>query len=328
MTTPTPAPGRPLHGNAGAPRLLAIGDIAWDVVVRPSGDLVWGSDVYGSTDLLPGGSSANVAVWARRLGAEVILVGKIGDDRLGHLMRGHLGAEGVASHVTMAEGAETTRVAIVIRTDGEHAFVTDHSNPLRLGAAELPLHLLDRTDVIFLNGYAVFMAGGAGFASELLDEARRRGIAVVFDPSSFALVRRYGAVRLLGELGPLDVLIGNEEELEALNGGSDLDRLLSRSRLVVVKQGGRGATARLRAADVLTLAGEDEQSDRPRDNAARYAAPALPVEVVDTTGAGDAFDAAFIVEYFTHGDIPRSLAAANLLGGRVAGCLGAQSASS
>src|SRR5512133_1984590 len=96
-------------------RLLAIGDIAWDILVRPSGELVWGSDVYGSVDLLPGGSSANVAVWARRLGARATLVGKIGDDPLGDLMLAHLEAEQVAVGVARVAGRETTRIAMVIR---------------------------------------------------------------------------------------------------------------------------------------------------------------------------------------------------------------------
>jgi sugar/nucleoside kinase (ribokinase family) len=288
-------------------RLLAVGDIAWDVVVRPAGDLVWGSDVYGSTDLYPGGSSANVAVWARRMGAEVVLVGKIGDDPWGRLMHEHLAAEGVADRVQVSTAAETTRVSIVIRPDGEHAFVTDHSRPLRLTADDLPLSLLDGADAIFLNGYAVFMAGGAGFAQALLEEARRRRVSIVFDPSSFTLVRRYGGTRLLRELGALDVLVGNEEELEALADGRGIESLMPQAGLVVVKQGPRGATA-LQAVSPVR----------------RYAAPAIAIDVRDTTGAGDAFDAAFIAEYFNHGDIDRALAAANRLGGLVAGRLGAQ----
>lgn len=290
-------------------RLLAIGDIAWDIVVRPTGEPVWGSDVYGTTDLLPGGSSANVAVWARRQGARVALVGKIGDDRLGHLMRQHLAAERLASHLAVVRGGHTTRVTILVRPDGEHAFVTDHTRPLRLSADDLPLALLEDVDVVFLNGYAVFMAGGAEFATGLLAEARRRGVPTAFDPSSFVLVERYGARRLLDELGSLDLIAGNEEELSALAGGAGIESLLDRARLVVIKQGARGATALQR---------------RLRGAVQRYASPGIPVTVVDTTGAGDAFDATFLVEYYTHRSIERALHAANQVGSQVAACLGAQ----
>jgi ribokinase len=287
-----------------APRLLVIGDVAWDVLVRPGGDLVWGADVHGHVDLFPGGSAANVAVWAKRLGAGVTLVGQVGEDRLGALMRAHLDSEGVGASVRAVPDGETMRIGVVVRPDGEHAFVTDHSHPPRLGESDLPATLLDGIDAVFLNGYAVFMAGSAAFASPLLAEARRRRIVVAFDPSSFSLVRQYGAARLLDEIGPLDVLLANEDEARELAPGGELAGLLARAALAVVKRGRRGAIA-LRHSGTVSSAAD-------------------PVVVTDTTGAGDAFDAAFLVEFLSHGDLTRALVAANRLGGRVASQLGAQ----
>ncbi len=289
------------------PRLLVIGDVAWDVLMRPAGHLVWGADVYGHVDLFPGGSAANVAVWSKRLGADVTLVGQVGQDRLGDLMLAHLVSEGVGSSVRVVRGGQTMRIGVVIRPDAEHAFITDHSQPLRLSPDDLPLSLLDAADAVFLNGYAVFMAGSAAFARPLLDEARRRGVLIAFDPSSFSLVGRYGAARLLDEIGPLGVLLANEDEARALlPAGGDLGELLARTPLAVVKRGGDGAMA-------LHASG-------------RLSAAADPISVADTTGAGDAFDAAFLVEFLAHHDLARALAAANRLGGRVASQLGAQEA--
>ena len=292
-----PSPERP-------PRLLVIGDIAWDVLMRPSGELVWGADVMGHVDLLPGGSAANVAVWARRLGAEVTLVGLIGEDRFGDLMRAHLEFEGVADFVRVVPGGETMRIGVVVRPDAEHAFVTDHSHPPRLTADDLPLSLLDGIDAVFINGYAVFMAGSASFASGLLTEARRRGIFVTFDPSSFSLIRGYGAAKLLGEMGHLDILLANGDEAGALVPNRPEADLLRHASVAVVKRGGQGATA-LHAGHPVSV-------------------PAEPITVMDTTGAGDGFDAAFLVEFLAHRDLARALAAANRLGGHVASRLGAQ----
>lgn len=285
------------------PRLLVIGDIAWDVMMRPAGDLVWGSDVYGQVNLFPGGSAANVAVWARRCGAEVALVGHVGDDRLGQLMRAHLLEQGVGDALRVVPGCQTLSIGVIVRADSEHAFVTDHANPLVFSADDLPLSLLEGVDAVFLNGYAVFRARSASFAAPLLVEARRRRIAVAFDPSTFSLIRRYGPARLLDEIGPLDILLANDEEARTLMPG-DPAGLLAHAALVVIKQGGQGATA-LHAGGRLSV-------------------PAEPIEVVDTTGAGDAFDAAFLVEHLRHADLGRALAAANRLGGRVASRLGAQ----
>jgi sugar/nucleoside kinase (ribokinase family) len=287
-----------------------IGDIAWDVVMRPRGDLVWGSDVYGRVDLLPGGSSANVAVWAARLGAAVRLAGRVGDDLLGRLLRQHLRAEGLDADVVEAPGEPTPRIGVMIRADGEHAFVTDHSDPLRLRAADLPMTLLDGAGLVFLNGYSVFMAGSPDFAAPLLREARARGVAVAFDPSSFSLARRYGGRRLLEGIGPLDILLANEEEAAALldeQAGGTPDRyapLLASASLVVIKQGARGASTLTR--DGLTHA------------------PAPEVKVVDTMGAGDAFDAAFLTAWLAGAGPAEALARANRLGADVAGRLGAQ----
>ena len=286
------------------PRLLVIGDIAWDVLLRPSGELVWGADVYGHVDLMPGGSAANVAVWARRQGAEVTLVGQVGDDRLGRLMHEHLADEGVGDHVHVVPGGQTMRIGVVIRPDAEHAFVTDHSRPLRLTADDLPLSLLDRADAVFLNGYAVFMAGSAAFAAPLLAEARRRGLLVAFDPSSFSLIRAHREASLLDAIGPIDILLSNEAEALALAPGAPPAALLSHAAMAVVKRGGQGATA-FHASGSVSAAAE-------------------AIVVADTTGAGDAFDAAFLVEYLAHRDLPRALAAANRLGGHVASRLGAQ----
>jgi sugar/nucleoside kinase (ribokinase family) len=287
-----------------APRLLVIGDIAWDVLLRPAGELVWGSDVYGHVDLMAGGSAANVAVWARRLGALVTLVGQVGDDRFGDLMRTHLEAERIADAVRIVPGGQTMRIGVLVRPDGEHAFVTDHSHPPRLTSADLPLALLDGADAVFLNGYAVFMAGSAAFASALLAEARRRRIPVSFDPSSSSLIRAHGPRALLDEIGPLDILLANEDEAQALLPGEPASGLLAHTAVAVVKKGGQGAAA-LHAAGSVSAAAE-------------------PIAAVDTTGAGDAFDAAFLVEYLTRRSLTGALAAANRLGAHVAARFGAQ----
>ncbi len=121
------------------------------------------------------------------------------------------------------------------------------------------------------------MAGSASFASPLLAEARRRGIVVAFDPSSFSLIRAHRPARLLDEVGPLDVLLCNEDEARALVPDGPLEGLLAHTAVAVVKRGGEGATA-IHAGGVVSAA-------------------AQPIVVADTTGAGDAFDAAFLVEY-------------------------------
>ncbi len=285
-------------------RLLVIGDIAWDILVRPERELVWGSDVFGRVELMPGGAAANVAVWARRLGAEVTLVGKVGDDTLGELMLRHLRAEGLSTEISVVPGKPTMRIGIVIDPRGEHGFVTDHSNPMSFSPSDLPPALLDHADCVFFNGYGIFTSRTSEFLRPLLGEARRRGIPTAFDPSSFTLISGYGPERLLAELGTLELLLANAEEARALCPDSDPSALSSAARLVVVKQGADGASA-FTAAD-------------------RWTAAPAPAVVIDTTGAGDAFDAAYLVEYLSSGDVDAALEAGNGLGAYVASHIGAQ----
>ncbi len=284
--------------------LVVIGDVAWDIFIRPERDLVRGSDVFGTVDVMPGGAAANVAVWARRLGLDVLLRGKIGDDTLGQVMRAHLRAEGLDEGLHVVPGGLTTRVGILVSADGEHSFVIDHTKVLRFGDGDAPAALVDGADALFFNGYDLFLARSATFLDPVLAAARRRGLPVVFDPSSFALITQYGAERLRQEVGPLDVLIANEDEAKALAPPDGLHGLLRHTRLLVVKQGAHGAAA-------LDANGWTH-------------APALPITVVDTTGAGDAFDAAFLAEWLAHRDVPQALAAANRLGAYVASHLGGQ----
>ncbi len=290
--------------TGGRVRLVVVGDIAWDIFIRPEHDLVRGSDVFGTVDVMPGGAAANVAVWARRLGASPALRGKVGDDTLGQVMLAHLEGEGLAAHVQVLPGGFTTRVGILVSADGEHSFVMDHTKVLRFRDGDVPVDLLDGADAVFFNGYDIYLARSASFLAPLLAEARRRGIPVAFDPSSFSLIRQYGAARLLEDVGPLDVLIANEDEARSLTADAALEGLLGAARLLVVKQGANGAAA-------LDATGWTQ-------------APAHPIAVVDTTGAGDAFDAAFLVEWIARGRVAEALAAGNRLGAYVAGRLGGQ----
>ena len=287
-----------------APRLLVIGDIAWDIFIRPEGDLVRGSDVLGTVDVMPGGAAANVAVWARRLGAHVTLVGKIGDDTLGTLMHAHLRGERVGDDLITVPGGLSTRVGILVSADGEHSFVIDHTKVLRFEDGDVPPRLLDDADAVFFNGYDIFLARSTSFLAPLLDEARASRVPIVFDPSSFALIQAFGRDRLMAGVGPLDLLLANDAEADVLRGDGPPHALDAYARLAVVKEGARGASAYGRGAS--------------------WHAPARPVAVVDTTGAGDAFDAAFMVQWLTTGDVNAALRAGNELGAHVAAHLGAQ----
>src|SRR5450756_2083647 len=116
--------------NRIIPRIFALGDIAWDILLRPEEPLVFGSDVPGKAEFTPGGSAANFAVWAACLEAEVLLQGKIGDDRLGKMMEEHLARKKVGLRLQIVTGARTARIGAVVSLQGERAFVMDKPTSL------------------------------------------------------------------------------------------------------------------------------------------------------------------------------------------------------
>ena len=86
------------------PPLVVLGDFAWDVLIRTNSELLKGGDTFGEVMLTPGGSAANVAVWAQRCGLDTNFIGKIGRDRFGQLAQEDLKKEGLPQDLSKRMG--------------------------------------------------------------------------------------------------------------------------------------------------------------------------------------------------------------------------------
>jgi sugar/nucleoside kinase (ribokinase family) len=239
-----------------------------DVVVRLEEPLAHGDDVRAATRAGAGGQAANVAAWAASLGAEARCVAKRGDDAAGELVARELAAHGVELAGPVAEGA--TGIVVSVVEDGERSMASDRGVAASLTAGELDPAWF-ACDVLHLSGYALLREPIAGAALAAARLARDAGARVSVDVAAWTEVRRFGPVefrQLLDELAP-DVLFATEAEWELL-GGAYLTAPTG-----VLKRGPRGCT-------VLT---EDAHLDF---------AP-VEAEVLDTTGAGDALAAGFLV---------------------------------
>jgi ribokinase len=250
-------------------RIATLGDVMLDVIVRLSEPLATGGDVPAQTRTSTGGQAANVAAWAAELGAEARCIAKRGDDETGELVARALGARGVALVGPVAAGA-TGIVVSIVGADGDRALASDRGVAPTLTPDELEPAWLE-CDVLHLSGYALLRDPIAAAALRAAEIARAGGARVSVDVAAWTEIRAYGPVRfreLLDALEP-DVLLATEAEWEVL-GGAYLTAPTG-----VVKRGPRGVT-------VMT---EDARLDL------------APVEgvVVDTTGAGDAFAAGFLL---------------------------------
>ena len=250
--------------------ICTLGDLLLDVIVRAPQLFATGADTTVETRVTSGGQAANVAAWVAELGESARFVGKQAGDEAGALAQSLLEQRGVELAGPRAEG-KTGVVVSFVAPDGERSMATDRGIAPELRAEELDPAWLAGCRWLHLSGYGLLAEPIAGAALEAARLAREQGAQVSVDLSSWSAIREHGPKRFrarLEELGP-DVVFANEPEWELVGGAYGL------SEAAVVKRGSRGVT-------VFGANGAEEHASAGG-------------EVVDTTGAGDALAAGFIV---------------------------------
>lgn len=288
------------------PKVLVIGDIMRDIVVRPSGPIRPATDQRASIAIGPGGSGANQAAWLAHCGVPVRLLACVGAaDRPAEEDR--LRRAGVEPALVGHPGLPTGRLIALIDPGGERSFLTDRGANDGLHPAALPAGLLGGVGHLHLSGYALVGEATRAAALHLLGAARAAGLPISFDPGSAGFVEDMGAGELFAGLGDAQLCAANAAEAESLTGETDPERqitaLTGHFDLVVLKRGAEGA-----------LAGH-------RDGW-RWRAAAPAVAVVDTIGAGDAFLAGFLAGVLTGVSVRTSLERAVALGSVAVGIAG------
>lgn len=250
--------------------ICTLGDLLLDVVVRTPGQLAAGADTPAETRLATGGQAANVAAWVAELGEDARCIAKRAGDPAGELARSLLEARGVELAGPVVTGSTGVVVALVAE-DGERTMATDRGVSLELRVEELEARWLEGCSWLHLSGYALLAEPIAEAALAAARLARAREARVAVDLSSWSAIRDYGPQRFRANLDAVapDLVFANEPEWEMVGGAYAL------AETAVVKRGSRGVEVRT-AADV--------EEHEP-----------LGGEVVDTTGAGDALAAGFLV---------------------------------
>jgi sugar/nucleoside kinase (ribokinase family) len=244
--------------------VVSLGDLALDVIVRLRQPLARGADATSEITLSTGGQGANVAAWAAALGARARWLGVRADDDAGRIATGPLHALGVELVGPVQEG-RTGVIVSLVDPGGERTMCPDRGAALGLAPEDLDPDWL-ACDHLHLSGYALFGQPSRDASLRAAALAREAGARVSVDLSSWSGIRDAGAESfraLLLELSP-DAVLANEDEARVIGGPWP-------GPTWILKRGAAGCV----------FAGE--------------ARAALPAEVVDTTGAGDALAAGWIV---------------------------------
>jgi sugar/nucleoside kinase (ribokinase family) len=304
---PSLRPSRPRR-SPGRPRIVVLGDLVVDVVLASDRPLEHGTDVPGAVRLVQGGSAATTARWLGRLGARASMIAAVGRDPAGRALVEALRSDGVTVRVVRVPGARTGRIGVVVNPDGERSFVTDRGAALQLRASDLRAAWLARADAVHLPVYSLLDEPLSLAGRSAIELSRAAGAVVSIDLASIGplLARGRRAARaLLDELAP-DLLFATASEAEGLLGRYAVDGLLDVAPIAVVKRGSKGATVLAREGDANL----------------RFEVATAHINATDTTGAGDAFDAGFLVAWFTARSagksLPASLQRAALAGHRAA----------
>ena len=276
--------------------IVVFGSINIDLVCRTDhhprpGETVPGSDYQ----LIPGGKGANQALAARRAGANVAMVGAVGADDMAAAALAELTADGVDLGAVVTRGATTGMAIITVDRHGENTIVLSPGANARLKGEDLGAVRLGPGDTVLLQMEVPFAESLAAAKA-----ARAAGARIMLSIAPFLPIER-------AALAAADIILVNETEAADLArhlglapgpDGAATVATLARDlgRTVIATLGGDGAVA---ATGTETIA-----------------VPALPVDPVDTTGAGDTFAgvlAAFMDEGASLGEAMRLAASAGSL---------------
>ena len=275
--------------------LCTIGDLIEDVVVWLNDELNIGSDTDSVIVRTRGGSAANVAMFGALTGTPSRFIGQVGNDNLGEQLCASLRGSGV-DVCTVSEG-RTGSIVVVVQPNGERTFLTDRGVASDLSVFDAS-HLAG-VSIVHVPTYSLALDPLATTAVQYIRAARAAGALISVDASSTSVLRDYGIDRysdLIASIAP-DVFLCNNDEAALLN--IDSAHPMPGAALTVIKRGVQPVTA------VTAMGAVTEVATPPVAN------------IVDTTGAGDAFAAGFLPAYVSSRNIVDAITVGHSIAARV-----------
>jgi sugar/nucleoside kinase (ribokinase family) len=281
--------------------VVCAGVVVADVFVPPLSRLPEPGELVATEDFVveTGGCAANAGIALARLGLRPTVVAKVGDDLFGDFVEHELSAAGVdVSGIGRSSDLGTSKTVIVPVTGEDRRYVHTFGANAALSAADIGSAIVTPPDVLYIGGFLVLPALRQDELAAQLRRARQSGTRVVLDvvaPSG----RAVSSDDVAGVLPQVDFFVPNDDEAAALTGVRDprsqVERLLELGAgTVIVTMGERGV-----------VAGSPD---------GMIELPAPSVEVVEPSGAGDAFAAGLVYGLLEGWALPRSLEFAGMIG--------------
>jgi ribokinase len=257
-------------------RIALLASFNMDLVMRAARAPAAGETLQGEFSMFLGGKGFNQAVAARRMGAEVSVVGRVGDDEFGRAFLKALTAEGIdASGVAVDASAGTGVASIIVDATGENAILQSPRANRNITAADV------RRAAAMIE-----TADAALFQLELSDEGAREFAAIARDGGATVIFNPAPAAPVADEVLALcDIVVPNQFEARTLTAmpAETIDEAFTAAESLLA----RGPTT-----VVVTMGAQGAVALTPTS---RLHTPAFAVDVVDTVGAGDAFCAGLAV---------------------------------
>jgi sugar/nucleoside kinase (ribokinase family) len=258
---------------------IAMGVHVLDVLVRPVESIPegQGGTLVEEIRITAAGSAGGTALTLAKLGARTYSAGAIGSDPVGEMLTGLLERAGIdTSHLVRRDDVQTSATVLPIRPNGERPALHVVGANGTYGPDDAPWDAIAASSHLHLGG-PEFMGGDA--AARILSFAREKGVTTSADILAPGEQARDILDWIAPAFGHIDYLLPNDEQVLGLSGEDDLE---AGCRALVER--GIGCVVATRGADgALIVAAEGSEE-----------VPAFDVDVVDTTGCGDAFSAGFL----------------------------------
>lgn len=283
-------------------KALVVGDVIDDILVTPTTAIRTNTDTHASIQKSAGGSGANFACW---LGSITKKSDTVHTDTV-HFV-GRVNEEDLERHTKVLENFNVIPMlqqdpilptgSIVVLVEGNNrSFLTDRGANKNLELNQIPDSSFG--DLVYISGYSLLSLGEKEIKA-LITKAHQLGAKVAVDPGSAGFIQDFGIKRFLDAIENVDILLPNLEEGRVLTGEDRPEIiagfLIERFNTVALTMGSEGCLVQGAKEAPLQL-------------------QAINADVLDPTGAGDAFAAAFLKELLATNDLKAAAKAGMRLG--------------